>query len=321
MATDNFSLVGSRFTEYWIERDPACALDEDALLAARSKLHERRAEEQGIEQKLDSFVQRIDSASGHENRLEAKEMLNVAVKEYQAKHEEGILALRGVDEVYAKQAAAVLKHIPIVEVAVKVIEISEYDMKKMEFSCKIILMMNWRDESLFPFTRRINNSKIVTYDGVLSEENLCHHFVPRLVVADARSFELLGKPQFAISKTSPVDVKYTAKMALTIGALPDLTNFPFDIQILQLQMALQKLTFVQPPSLLNDGNSADSHREPLSVEQCDAMAHMAPSKTTIRILTDPVRRSSAVLAGQTVLLLDTPIRDTGDMAPGRGSQN
>ena len=88
--------------------------------------------------------------------------------------------------------------------------------------------------------------------------------------------------------------RYTAKLCLSIGAVPDLTHFPFDIQVLQLQIQLQKLASsvsVSEEDVKSAGSPSQSSvtsKSGLLFEQLEALARMAPKAKDHLILADPV---------------------------------
>ena len=102
------------------------------------------------------------------------------------------------------------------------------------------------------------------------------------------------------------------KMDLTIGSLADLTHFPFDVQVLQLNFKMQKMKFMTPLVYDDDDDDEDddddqynNHRAAaaaaaadgggerrlkggMSKDQVAAMLLQAMSKKTALILADPV---------------------------------
>ncbi len=83
-------------------------------------------------------------------------------------------------------------------------------MKKMEFTCKIILMLNWYDESLRPFMMNTggNRDHPKAYGGAVTESILEQHFMPRVAFHDLRGgIKPEGVPQVAVDKNCPVALK------------------------------------------------------------------------------------------------------------------
>ena len=82
-------------------------------------------------------------------------------------------------------------------------------MKNMQFTCKVIVMLNWRDESLWPFVTKSPSGSLLTRGGTsISAALLARHFLPRISFTDVRHMEYEGEPEFKINTaTSPVDVK------------------------------------------------------------------------------------------------------------------
>ena len=234
-------MVGARFFEYWQEHGGVgCRVDASRELDLRAKLAqlETRTTEFGFQLEHALDVSSSASSSSHPPRPSLSPFESVATavtstvarkskrltqfhastlapeiaelhSEFVASNDQRISAERDIKELFAAQCRSILKHTPVVEVATKVTQISEYDMKKMEFNCTVLVMLNWRDESLWPYvTLNAATGRLEAYGGQMSAEILRNHFVPRFNVGDARLIET-EDPVFAVAKelSSPVDVK------------------------------------------------------------------------------------------------------------------
>ncbi len=86
-----------------------------------------------------------------------------------------------------------------------------------------------------------------SYNGELTLDKLANHFVPRITVVDALTQQQEGEAVVSVeggSLEGVTHVRFTAKLAVTIAAVPDLRHFPFDVQILQLQLQMNKVSVV-----------------------------------------------------------------------------
>ena len=126
------------------------------------------------------------------------------------------------------------KLLPVIDVAIKIYEISNLDEKSGRFDCSFVIMLDWIDPSLE--RNELSNEelrKIHSIDWSL-------HFVPRIELLDCVS-DTVNCNKSALPRIRSRDsngesnhVTMTIKYSATMKSRFDFRSFPFEKQVLQL---------------------------------------------------------------------------------------
>ncbi len=116
-------------------------------------------------------------------------------------------------------------HIPAVEVSVKVYELSKVFAKENSFHAKFCLQLDWEDESLPPQGEPVNFED---------------HFIPRFEI-DNPGEEIPEAEKGRMIRRKPIDghpcrVTMTERYVGELLSRVDVSDFPYDIQLLQLDI-------------------------------------------------------------------------------------
>ena len=124
---DTFTCVGARFVEYWLAKDKSARVDETEATRLRARVAEAAAAIATITMQLAAtggggVNSSHGGGKGTNTSIKSDEAM---LKELSDAEDALALAKNALSELYREQARRLLAHVPVVEVAIKVTEISE----------------------------------------------------------------------------------------------------------------------------------------------------------------------------------------------------